>query len=99
MAIEVVDIPVGVALSIADLVTRGMPRNVHQSIARSSDYPVFKTADNGYVFLTYGEWLVIETRATIEDFRDWVGTHALLVKAVELTVIRHRFQEAEDEPT
>lgn len=98
MSTVVVDIPVSVALSIASIIKRVLPINVNQAIARSSDYPVFKIADNGYVFLTYGEWLVVETRSTSDDFRDWVGAHALLVKAVESTVAIYTLSpEAEDE--
>lgn len=97
MTIEVVDIPVSVALAIANIVIKDLPLNVKQSIARSSDYPVFKLCASGYVFLTYGEWLAVETRSKKSDFMDWCGTYSVLTHAVKSSVGVHLYKDPDDE--
>ena len=71
------------ALSMASIFTRRLSPRVNEEIKRNGYHPYFKVS-GGKVFLTYGDRMVIATGSTEADFLDWVETHRVVVKAVEL---------------
>lgn len=93
---EVIVLTPEVALTIAGVIKQTLPIVVNQAIARSDNYPVFKVLF-GYVYLTYGNWCSIATKATHEDFLDWVGAYRLLAKSIKPTIGHIEFDEVADD--
>lgn len=75
-------IPV-VAEIMSSLFLRSLTQNTRDEIHKSGNPPIFKEA-GGFVYLTYGEWLVIDTGSRENDFLDWVASYNVVSELVSM---------------